>query len=448
LRSSSHRSNDPVIDMTFQSSFMVVAPLDAKRKDELRSLLATMNRAPGTANPNNEIIPFGRLPDLHFARIVILEDQTLDDITTAYDIPRRDYPLCLAFLADFDGDVDRFINQMVSLASKGLEQIFSYCTDFKPGTNIVGWMKQHEHRPSTMYVNWVGRTMQQIREENALRQAVQTLVFNSGTQFQNSSAEEIRRAVKGFVQQEVSGQRLKLTPVGKMPLTWRIKNFAHLIFVPLLLLFITPLILLYLPIFAFQLRRREKSDMEIAPRPAAEYVNRLATIEDYDVTNQFTAMGSLKPGLFRRWLLVYLLWIIQYTTRHIYTRGHLARVPSIHFARWVFIDNKKRLVFCSNYDSSLETYMDDFINKVAFGLNVVFSNGIGYPTTNWLVFNGAKDEQRFKYFIRRHELPTEVWYDGHSGLTNFDQFRNSLIRNGLEKPSMTNTEAVQWLQLL
>ena len=427
---------------------MVVAPLDVKRVDELRSLLATMNRAPGMANPDNEIIPFGRLPDLHFARIVVLEDQTLDDITTAYGLPRRNYPLYLAFLADFDGDVDRFRNQMISIARKGLEQIFSYCSDFKPGTDIARWMKEHEHRPSTMYNNWVGRTMQQIREENALRQVVQTYVFNGGTQFQKNSPEEIRRTVKAFVDKEVNSKKLTLTPVGNMPLTWRIKKLVNLIFVPLLLLLITPLIILYLPIFVFQLRRREKSDMEIAPRPPAEYVNKLARIEDYDVTNQFTAMGSLKPGLFRRWLLVYLLWIIEYTTRHIYTRGHLARVSTIHFARWVFIDNKKRLVFCSNYDGSLESYMDDFINKVAFGLNVVFSNGIGYPTTNWLVLNGAKDEQKFKYFIRRHELPTEVWYDGHSGLTNFDLKRNSLIRNGLDQPSMTNAEAVQWLQLL
>jgi len=422
---------------------MVVAPLDVTRTDELRSLLATMNRVPGTADPNNDVIPFGRLPDLHFARIVILDDQTLDDITTAYGLPRRNYPLYLTFLADFDGDVDQFRNQMVSISRKGLEQIFSFCTDFKPGTDIVSWMKRHEHRPATMYNNWVGRTMQQIREENALRQAVQTLVFNSGTQFQTSSAEEIRRTVRDFVQKHV-----KLTPIGSMPLAWRIKKLVNLIFVPLLLLFITPLIILYLPIFVFQLRRREKSDMEIAPRPTAEWINKLARIEDYDVTNQFTAMGSLKPGVFRRWLLVYLLWLIQYTTRHIYTRGHLARVPSIHFARWVWIDNKRRLVFCSNYDSSLETYMDDFINKVAFGLNIVFSNGIGYPTTNWLAFQGAKDEQKFKYYIRRHELPTEVWYDGHSGLTNFDLKRNALIRSGLEQPSMTNSEAVQWLQLL
>lgn len=427
---------------------MVVAPLDVKRTVELRSLLAGMNRAPGTANPNNEIIPFGRLPDLHFARIVVLEDQTLDDITTAYGLPRRNYPLYLTFLADFDGDVDRFRNQLVSVARQGLEQIFSFCTDFKPGTDIVHWMKQHEHRPSTMYINWVGRTMQQIREENALRQAVQTLVFNSGSQFQTSQPEEIRRAVKSFVQQEVNSQRLKLTPLGKAPLSWRIKNLLHLIFIPLLLLFFSPLIILYLPIFAFQLRRREKRDMEIAPRPPAEHVYQLARLEDHDVTNQFTAMGSLKPGLFRRWTLITLLWLVGYTTRHIYTRGHLARVPSIHFARWVFIDNKDRLVFCSNYDGSLESYMDDFINKVAFGLNVVFSNGIGYPITKWLVFQGAKDEQKFKYFIRRHELATEVWYNGHSGLTNFDLLRNARIRSGLEQQSMTNAEAMQWLQLL
>ena len=43
--------------------------------------------------------------------------------------------------------------------------------------------------------------------------------------------------------------------------------------------------------------------------------------------------------------------------------------------------------------------MDDFINKVGFGLNVVFGNGVGYPTTNWLILDGAKDEQKFKYVL-------------------------------------------------
>jgi len=91
--------------------------------------------------------------------------------------------------------------------------------------------------------------------------------------------------------------------------------------------------------------------------------------------------------------------------------------------------------------------MDDFINKVAFGLNVVFSNGVGYPRSNWLVLGGAKDEQKFKYFIRRHELATEVWYDAHPGLTTSDLERNTRIRQGLES-SLTDKGAKEWLALL
>jgi hypothetical protein len=91
--------------------------------------------------------------------------------------------------------------------------------------------------------------------------------------------------------------------------------------------------------------------------------------------------------------------------------------------------------------------MDDFINKVAFGLNVVFCNGIGYPTTNWLVLDGAKDEQTFKNFLRRHQLPTQVWYNAFPGLTAHDRRRNSLIREGLEQASMSDPEIQAWLQL-
>ena len=45
----------------------------------------------------------------------------------------------------------------------------------------------------------------------------------------------------------------------------------------------------------------------------------------------------------------------------------------------MLLDDKRRLFFASNYDGSLDSYMDDFINKVALGMNLVFSNGIGFP---------------------------------------------------------------------
>jgi hypothetical protein len=141
------------------------------------------------------------------------------------------------------------------------------------------------------------------------------------------------------------------------------------------------------------------------------------------------------------------LMAIDYTARHIFNRGRLGRVTTIHFARWVFLDDRRRVIFISNYDGALESYMDDFINKVAFGLNVVFSNGIGYPRTDWLLLEGAKDEQRFKDFLRRHQMPTQAWYNAHPGLTALDRRRNALIREGLEKSSMTDSEVREWLQL-
>ena len=91
--------------------------------------------------------------------------------------------------------------------------------------------------------------------------------------------------------------------------------------------------------------------------------------------------------------------------------------------------------------------MDDFINRVGFGLNLVFSNGLGYPRTNWLILDGSKDEQNFKNFLRRHQLPTQVWYSAYPGLTALDKRRNMLIRSGLEQPSLTEDEIQQWLDL-
>ena len=81
-------------------------------------------------------------------------------------------------------------------------------------------------------------------------------------------------------------------------------------------------------------------------------------------------------------------------------------MKTIHFARWVFLDDGRRVFFASNYDGSLESYMDDFIDKIAWGLNIVFSNGVGYPRTRWLVLDGARDELAFKDYLRLHQVPT------------------------------------------
>ena len=431
-----------------QSNILVTAALRMDREGELRSLLESMNHRPGSVNPANSVVPFEQFAQLHFARLVILEDRTAGDLTAAYGVPQVNYPLCLAFVADFDGTADEFRADLARRAKDGLERIFSCCQGFEPRMNLAEWMKEHENASATNYINWVGRTVGQIREEDALRLALENHVQANSANFADNTAREVHAALREFVHAETNSGRLSFNPAPPTPFGWWLRNAAHLIFVPLVLLLISPFLLLYLPFFCYQLRSREQSDPVIAPRVGQADEQKLASLEDYDVTNQFTAMGSLKPGLFRRWTLVFLLWVLDWTTRHVYTRGQLARVPTIHFARWVFLNDRRRLLFASNYDSSLETYMDDFINKVGWGLNLVFSNGVGYPASRWLILDGAKDEQKFKNFLRRHELPTEVWYKAYPGLSAFDLKRNTLIRQGIERSAMSDSECREWLSLL
>jgi hypothetical protein len=430
-----------------QSNVFVAAPLKAEHEAELRNLLASMNVAPGRVDPNNSLFPFAQFDCLHFARFLILQDETLDDIHSAYDLPRQNYPLLFAFIADVDGGADGFRKEMAARASSGLRRIFSCCEGFTPDADLERWMKKNEQPPAAAYVNWVGRSVRQIHEDDSLRLALEAYLQTNEALFAGKSPQETHKLLRDFARVENLAGRLNLTDDKSTPVLWWLRKVVHLFAVPLLLLALSPLLLLYLPLFIYQLRSREKSDPVNAPRPEANHGAELAQLEDIYVTNQFSAMGSIKPGMFRRWTLIFLLWLVNYAARHFFVRGHLARVPTIHFARWVFLNGKRRMIFASNYDGSLDSYMDDFINKVGWGLNLAFSNGIGYPTTNCLVLDGSKDEQKFKYFLRRHQMPTQVWFDAHPGLSAFDLKRNMLIRRGIDRGAMSAAEVQEWIAL-
>jgi hypothetical protein len=433
--------------MTPQSSFMVLAAIDPRHDADLRRLLASMNDAPGQVNADNVLIPFREFENVHFARLLIIDDTTQED-RRIYGLPDQPYPSYLAFLGDVDGDGDAFLQEASTRASRGLRELFFCCEGFSSSTDLLAWMKQHSIPSAAGYVNWLGRTVRSVRQNAALYESLERYVDANAAKLAELPPEATHAALQQYVQTERSAGRLTLTPENPTPVGWTIANLLHLIGVPLLLLIASPLLLIIGVVFVIRLRSLEKSDQETCWRVDQAYSDALASIEDQDVTNQFSALGGVKPGFVRLWTLTFVLLIIDYTARHIYTRGRLARVRTIHFARWVWLDNRQRVIFMSNYDGSLEAYMDDFINKVGFGLNVVFSNGIGYPRANWLVLDGCKDERKFKEYLRRHQLPTEVWYKAYPGLTAVDLERNARIRDGIESNSMSEAEAREWIGLL
>jgi len=301
-------------------------------------------------------------------------------------------------------------------------------------------------RTAAAYVNTVGRSVEQIRHEVDLRRAVEDYLDGSDLPWSTMAPTQIRAAVRDFVFGDASFAWAR-RPATRPGLWWRAKEIAHAVLAPLVVLLLLPVILVVLPVWAVMLRVRERSDVPEDARPDPSHVAALTAMEDRVVQNPFTAMGFLKRGIFRRLTFEAVLWIVSYGIRHVYNRGRLSGIRTIHFARWVFIDGKRRLFFASNYDGSQESYMDDFIDKVAWGLNAVFSNGQGYPRTNWLVRDGAEDEEAFKRYLRVHQVLTPVWYSAYPDLTASNIENNARIRAGLYG-EMTPEEAAAWLRLL
>src|SRR5260370_18902943 len=377
--------------MTTEASFMILAVIDPQREAQLRHLLAVMNHAPGRVDPNNALIPFEQFDTLHFARLLIVDDKTIDDIRV-YGLTPGTYPLYLTFLGDIDGDRDEFLEKLARFAPTGLRSIFSCCEGFTSGTDLVMWMKQPRISSEAELQNWPGRTVRRAREEAALHEALEGYIKSNASAFTDLPPREIHAELRRFISKQTSSGQLILSAEDPTPADWEIHNSLHKVGVPLLFLIASPILLPIGLIGLIRLRGLEKTDPELCPRVDLAYSNDLARLEDHDVTNQFTAMGSLKPGTVRLWTAILVLLVIDWFARHIFSRGRLGLVRTIHFARWVFLDGRKRVVFISTYDGSLESYMDDFINKVGFGLNLVFSNVVGYPRTKFLITERCSDE--------------------------------------------------------
>lgn len=434
--------------MTPQSNFMISAIVHEGQLENLRALLHTMNAPSELADAENTLLPFGRFQRLHVARFVIIEANTSADLELFGATPYPWRP-ALAFLGDCDGDRDSFLAELVEQAGEGLKKIFAFCEEFSADNNdLLAWLKAHNYEPAANYINWIGRTVKQVHEEAALHRSLSARLAAITDQRELENCRALRQTLLSHVEMEKFAGRFTLSPPEPTPSEWQISNLMDLIAVPLILLLLSPVFLIAAPFLALRLRMLENSDPEIFIRPDREHIKQLSFQEDRIFTNQFNVFGDVKPGLFRLYTLKLLLILLNYASRHVYHRGFLSRIRTIHFARWVLMDNNRRIYFASNYDGSEESYMDDFINKAGWGLNLVFSNAVGYPTTKWLIKQGAEREQQYKYTLRRHQLPSEVWYKAYPEISAYELARNTLIRQGVEVRQSSDAEILAWLSLI
>jgi hypothetical protein len=110
-------------------------------------------------------------------------------------------------------------------------------------------------------------------------------------------------------------------------------------------------------------------------------------------------------------------------------------------------DDKKRVLFFSNFDGSWQQYLGDFIDQSGWGLTGIFSNTTKFPKTRFLITGGAYDEEHFLAWSRHSEIQTQVWYNAYPHLSIKNVNNNSLIRCLLLKNS-SDKQAAQFLKLI
>jgi hypothetical protein len=444
-----------------QNGLTVITKVKSGQDKALEAVLLTI----GTDIQGNSLVCFKEMPSLHFACWVILKKENTE------------FPDQLVLELNYDGDTDGILNEMLRYGSSGLDAIYSLCEGCptagtaNPGP-FIAYLKQNVVPIAGFYIGCRGQSLPSIRNAAKIRASCEDMLDSpEGKLLRNQSPAQIRAAIQAHVQGDPT-----LKPVSStLPLPEIRAQAGHsfnmvkvalvllsLIAVlpilslllykwlptPLAMAFLIPLPLtVFLLLFVLVLRIHEIRDAGIA-RPLEGAVDqRVAEKEDVFDMNHMTTLTVIKPGMFRLGTLKFVLWLINLLAKTVFIVGNLGGIPTIHFARWVFTDGDKRLLFFSNYDGSWESYMGDFIDQANLGLTAIWGNTVDFPRTNWLVVDGARRVDEFKRWTRVHNVFNQVWYSAYPDQTIRNIIQSITFREGLEG-AMSEEQTKQWLRLL
>jgi hypothetical protein len=246
-----------------QVALTLVAQVRPGEVESLKELLGTM----GDGVANGSVVDLGALDGVHFARFIVLDE--------AADLRGEKLPAALLYLSDLDVSRKRHLGQLVDLAGEGLDRLFGHCEGYPEGRRRtrearLDYLRRHRVREQAFYVNTVGRTRRQVREEAELRERIEDFL-DGQEDLRGQDPSAVRRAVRKHVEGDRTLSRALEPPAG-LDLGFRLRELGHLVGVALLTLVLLPLLLVAAPIFLVLLRRHERRDRAPHVKPPVEVV--------------------------------------------------------------------------------------------------------------------------------------------------------------------------------
>lgn len=418
--------------MTQQQPLTLVTPVRDGEHDKLLSLLMQLRAEVQTGAPQS----FESLNTIHYARWILLEPKDADGT------PQTDVGVRLVFSSNYDGDEDTHLTGLTTDCAAFIDRLYEHCVDYPSGSARTAFSRKEylskwRVKESAFFVGAPGRTLPQIRQENDLHDYVWDRIRKGD--WQGKSAREIHRALKKEVLAKPDFEW------ARQPITIPAIRWPGMILLGLILLILSPIIIIWILILHFRYERTDETLGLTPSQVSGAHIKELEEYEDLANQNQFTQVLVMKPGKMRLVTLQALMLFARALISFLFVNGKLMGIPTIHFARWVMIDNQKRMLFFSNFDGSWQQYLGDFIDKSGWGLTGIWSNTIKFPRTRFLLTGGAYDAEHFLAWSRFFQVPTAVWYCAYPHLSIKNIINNSYIRNELFR-DLDETEARQFLQ--
>lgn len=442
-------------------SFTAIVPVEEASEDGLKSAL--LARAEEIQNAVRT------LDDLHSFRVLVIPADTEAGqpvrvlLNSIHDRPLREH-------------LDQLANRTVSMLAPVLRVAVS-------AADLVALLLRHWTRENTYHLGAIKHSLAQIRANARLVEVVERFLDDqqkSPAGRSDLSPVEIKEAIRRHVVSMADSEPLPTGPMPELSLGARCLRFLSLI-----VTFAFPLIGVLAVHIGAAIRRMEnpawrglaragyglwwvyggiwtglallgvrivewlEPDPE-APPPDGAKVERIEATEDLSQKNAVALWFTIRPTLARRILTRVILWGSERGCRHFWTKGALADIDTIHYARIFHVDRCRHLLFMSDYDGSMDRYLLDFLGVGSSAVIPISSNALGCPKTKWLFYpaDPATFGPRWRRLLRSYQLEIPVWYHAYPNLAVREILANARVRNGLFDERMDNPSAAAWLATL